>query len=186
MALRRRSLVPSTARSLFGGTKRECGVETVGSEIYHLMPDCEQAFDSLNARFSRHECTALRFGIGFRTLRERYFPAMESTQRYGRRGVSNPPSCTSPQRPLIRRGGWLLGAIRYAICRGGPSGCIAGSSLLTVDFLRDTMAKEGSFDRCFPEDITKSFPHFPLFFPQNKGFFRKETIDVVVLPCRRG
>jgi hypothetical protein len=61
-----------------------------------------------------------------------------------------------------------------------------GSSLLTVDFLRDTMAKEGSFDRCFPEDITKSFPHFPLFFPQDKGFFRKETIDVVVLPCRRG
>ena len=119
-------------------------------------------------------------------LEPRYFPAMESTQRYGRRGVSNPPSCTSPQRPLIRRGGWLLGAIRYAICRGGPSGCIAGSSLLTVDFLRDTMAKEGSFDRCFPEDITKSFPHFPLFFPQNKGFFRKETIDVVVLPCRRG
>ena len=129
---------------------------------------------------------ALRLDTGCRTLRERYFPAMESTQRYGRRGVSNPPSCTSPQRPLIRRGGWLLGAIRYAICRGGPSGCIAGSSLLTVDFLRDTMAKEGSFDRCFPEDITKSFPHFPLFFPQNKGFFRKETIDVVVLPCRRG
>ena len=109
MALRRRSLVPSTARSLFGGTKRECGVETVGSEIYHLMPDCEQAFDSLNARFSRHECTALRFGIGFRTLRERYFPAMESTQRYGRRGVSNPPSCTSPQRLLKRR------RARYAV-----------------------------------------------------------------------
>ena len=28
-------------------------------------------------------------------LEPRYFPAMESTQRYGRRGVSNPPSCTS-------------------------------------------------------------------------------------------
>ena len=34
------SLVPSTARSLFGGAKRECGVGTVGSSEGVLMPDC--------------------------------------------------------------------------------------------------------------------------------------------------
>ena len=33
------SLVPSTARSLFGGTKRECGVGTVGSERCHALAD---------------------------------------------------------------------------------------------------------------------------------------------------
>ena len=33
------SLVPSTARSLFGGTKRECGVGTVGSGRSHALTD---------------------------------------------------------------------------------------------------------------------------------------------------
>ena len=96
------SLVPSTARSLFGGTKRECGVGTVGSEIYHLITGCGY-FWLAERPFLATRIPALRLDIGCRTLQERYFPAMESTQRYGRRGVSNPPSCTSPQRLLRRR-----------------------------------------------------------------------------------
>ena len=109
MALRRRSLVPSTARSLFGETKRECGVGTVGSEIEHLLTGCGETFVSLNARFSRHEYLLYALILALGPCRGRYFPAMESTQRYGRRGVSNPPSCTSPQRLLRRR------RARYAV-----------------------------------------------------------------------
>ena len=60
------------------------------------------------------------------------------------------------------------------------------SHLLTGHFSRDTMTKEGVFPALFPEGITKSFPHFPLFFPQDKGFFHKRTIDIVVIWRWRG
>ena len=59
------SFVPSTARFLFGGSKRKCGVGTVGSENRHLLTDCGY-FGSLNARFSRHGYLlyALRTALG--------------------------------------------------------------------------------------------------------------------------
>ena len=96
------SLVPSTARSLFGGTKRECGVGTVGSEIYHLIPDCGETFVSLNAPFSRHECTASRLNNGFRTLQERYFwPA----QKYPKTGIGASPYV--PRLPRLSRPLWM-------------------------------------------------------------------------------
>ena len=157
------------SRSLFGGTKRECGVGTVGSEIYHLITGCGY-FWLAERPFLATRIPALRLDTGCRTLRERYFPAMESTQRYGRRGVSNPPSCTSPQRPLIRRGGWLLGAIRYAIRRGGPSGRNAGTHLLTVLFSRDTMAKDRFFYRLSRRILQRVFHIFHCFFHRIRGF----------------
>ena len=42
------SLVPSTARSLFGGTKRECGVGTVGS--YGHAPLTDRQYDTVGRR----------------------------------------------------------------------------------------------------------------------------------------
>ena len=42
------SLVPSTARSLFGGTKRECGVETVGSYGQAALSD--RQYDTVGRR----------------------------------------------------------------------------------------------------------------------------------------
>ena len=95
------SFVPSTARFLFGGSKRKCGVETVGSEKYHLMIGCERTIVSLNARFSRHECTASRLDNGCRTLRERYFwPA----QKYPKTGVGASPYV--PRLPRKARQRW--------------------------------------------------------------------------------
>ena len=59
------SLVPSTARSLFGGTKRECGVGTVGSGRCHALTD-RSKFKACGAVLSAtpqpHCCHLIRHG----------------------------------------------------------------------------------------------------------------------------
>ena len=102
------SFVPSTARFLFGGTKRKCGVGTVGSGQCHALTDRGQYAPSTRNEyllyasvFSVGPCGAVLSLVG-------KYP------KDGKRGVSNPPSCNSPQRLLMRR------RARYAMHFGTP------------------------------------------------------------------
>ena len=109
MALRRRSFVPSTARFLFGGTKRKCGVGTVSSKSCHALTGRGQYAPSTRNRYLLY---ALVFFIGpcgaVLSLVGKY-------PKDGKRGVSNPPSCNSPQRLLKRR------RARYSVQFGKPN-----------------------------------------------------------------
>ena len=91
------SFVPSTARFLFGGTKRKCGVGTVGSKSFHALTGRGQYAPSTRNRYLLY---ALVFFVGpcgaVLSLVGKY-------PKDGKRGVSNPPSCNSPQRLLKRR-----------------------------------------------------------------------------------
>ena len=109
MALRRRAFVPSTARFLFGGTKRKCGVGTVGSKSFHALTGRGQYAPSTRNRYLLY---ALVFFVGpcgaVLSLVGKY-------PKDGKRGVSNPPSCNSPQRLLKRR------RARYSVQFGKPN-----------------------------------------------------------------
>ena len=91
------SFVPSTARFLFGGTKRKCGVETVGSGKCHALTGRGQHAPSTRNGYLLY---ALFISVGpcgaVLSLVGKY-------PKDGKRGVSNPPSCNSPQRLLKRR-----------------------------------------------------------------------------------
>ena len=89
------SLVPSTARSLFGGTKRECGVESVGSVNSHALADKEQG--NLRPKYAKR-VPALRLGLFCKSLRRGTFHRRKVPK--DRWGVSMRPSpLATPQAP---------------------------------------------------------------------------------------
>ena len=103
------SLVPSTARSLFGGTKRECGVESVGSVNSHALADKEQG--NLRPKYAKR-VPALRLGLFCRSLRRGTFHRRKVPK--DRWGVSmRPRPLTTPQSPE----GCMLGAPRDAMIK---------------------------------------------------------------------
>ena len=89
------SLVPSTARSLFGGTKRECGVGTVGSERYHALLGKRRGNPRLN--YAKGVLT-LHLGLFCRSLRRGTFHRRKVPK--DRWGVSmRPRPLATPQAP---------------------------------------------------------------------------------------
>ena len=91
------SLVPSTARSLFDGSKRECGVGTVGFESCHALADSGQYAPSTRNIYLLYALFLLVGPCGAVLSIAGKYP------KRSKRGVSNPPSCISPQRLLMRR-----------------------------------------------------------------------------------
>ena len=91
------SLVPSTARSLFDGSKRECGVGTVGFESCHALADSGQYAPSTRNIYLLYALFLLVGPCGAVLSIAGKYP------KRSKRGVSNPPSCISPQRLLKRR-----------------------------------------------------------------------------------
>ena len=89
------SLVPSTARSLFGGKKRECGVGTVGSERYHALLGKRRGNPRLN--YAKGVRT-LHLGLFCRSLRRGTFHRRKVPK--DRWGVSmRPRPLATPQAP---------------------------------------------------------------------------------------